>query len=189
MISPHNSRKGLVLAASLCLLAMLAGCVSSEEALLSTGSTPARAGRYELQYLVDGKWTKVATGALALVNRTYSWAEDREALSLLHPGPFRFALANVGNNVFVIVVASTDLKNPIWTGHYIYGIARRAGKVFLYDFPSCLDLLASQGFTDEQIEKVKAHECLYSNQASLTAVLIAYAKRTAMRKRLAPSSR
>ena len=189
MISPCNLSKGLVFTALFAVLAMLAGCVTSEEVLLNAVATPARAGKYEVQYLVDGKWTKFATGSLALANRTYTWAEDREALSLLNSRPdgFRFSLVDIGNNYFIVVVASADLRNPTWVGNYMYGIARRVGGAFLYDFPSCLDLLVSQGLTDYQIEKIEAHECLYSSKASLTGALTRYAKRTAMWKRLAPA--
>jgi hypothetical protein len=144
-----------------------------------------------VQYLVDGKWTKFVAGSLALANRRYSWTEDREALSLLNwrADGLRFTLVDIGSNYFIIVVASTDLRSPTWAGNYMYGIARRAGNAFLYDFPSCLDLLVTQGFTDSQIEKIRAHECLYSSKASLIGALTSYAKRTAMWKRLAPASR
>ena len=69
----------------------------------------------------------------------------------------------------------------------MYGIARRAGRTLLYEFPSCLDLLMSQGILDFQIDKFGAYECQYSSEASLTSALTAYAKRTVMWKRLAPS--
>ena len=189
MISPCNLSKGLVFTVLFAVLAMLAGCVTSEEVLLNAVATPARAGKYEVQYLVDGKWTKFATGSLALANHTYTWAEDREALSPLNSWPdrFRFSLVDIGNNYFIVVVPSADLSNPIWIGNYRYGVARRVGGAFLYDFPSCLDLLVSQGLTDYQIEKIESHECLYSSKASLTGALTRYAKRTAMWKRLAPS--
>jgi len=190
MISPCNLSKGLVVSGLFVVLAMLAGCVTSDEVLLNAVATPARAGKYEVQYLVDGKWTKFAAGSLALAKQTYSWAEDREALSLLNsrPAGVRFSLVDIGDNYFIVVVASADLRIPTSVGNYMYGVVRRAGGAFLYDLPSCLDLLVSQGFTDYQIEKIKAHECQYSNKASLTGALTRYAKRTAMWKRLAPSS-
>ena len=189
MISLCNLNKGLVFTVLFAVLAMLSGCVTSKEVLLNAVTIPVRAGKYEVQYHVEGKWTKFATGSLALVNRRYTWTEKREVSSLLNsrPNGFKFALVDIGNNYFIIVVASADLRNPIWHGNYVYGIARRAGGAFLYDFPSCLDLLVSQGFTDYQIEKIEAHECLYSSKASLTGALTRYAKRTAMWKRLAPS--
>jgi hypothetical protein len=191
MISSCNSSKGLVFAALFAVLAVLAGCVTSEEVLLKAATTPAKAGKYEVQYLVDGKWTKFATGSLTVENRTYMWAEDREALSLLSArlDRIKFSLVDIGNNYFIVVVASADLGNPIWAGNHMYGIARRAGGAFLYDFPSCLDLLVSQGLTDFQIEKIEAHACRYSSKASLTGALTSYAKRTAMWKRLAPAGR
>lgn len=190
MILPRSVRKGLGFAASLAVLAMLAGCITSEDALLSAATTPAKAGRYDVQYLVDGKWTKFATGSLTLANRTYSWAEDREALSLLNPRPagIRFSLVDIGSNYFIVVIASADLRNPKSVGNYMYGVARRTGGAFLYDLPSCLDLLVSQGLPDYQIEKLKERGCHYSDKASLTGALTRYAKRTAMWKRLAPSS-
>jgi hypothetical protein len=189
MISLGNLRKGLAFAALLVLPAMLFGCVTSRDVLLNAVSTPLRAGKYEVQYLVDGKWTAFGTGSLALKNGKYAWVEDIEAGSLLKqpPGGLPLALADMGNNVFIIVVATDDLRNPIWVGKYMYGVARRAGSALLYEFPSCLDLLASQGFSDAQIEKIGTQECLYSSKASLTSALTAYAKRTVLWKRLAPS--
>jgi hypothetical protein len=147
------------------------------------------AGRYDVQYLVDGRWTGFGAGSLALKNGKYAWVEDLEAASLLQqpPGGLPFTLADMGNNIFIIVVATHDLRNPIWVGKYMYGVARRAGRALLYDFPNCADLLASQGLPDTQIEKTGADECLYSTRASLTRALIAYAKRATLWKRLAPS--
>ena len=191
MISPGNLGKRLTVILSFAALTMLAGCVTSQEVLFSTVTAPARTGRYEVQYHVDGKWTKFAAGSLALENQTYSWVEDREPLSLLtfRPDGLRFSLADIGNNYFIVVVAAGDLGNPTWIGNHMYGIARREGRTFLYDFPSCLDLLVSQGFTDYQIEKIKTHECHYSSKTSLIGALTGYAKRTVMWKRLVPSSR
>jgi hypothetical protein len=190
MISLRNMSKGLVFTALLILLAMLSGCITSNDVLFNAVTTPMRAGKYEVQYLVDGKWTKVGAGSLALVNGKYTWAEDREAASLLNwnPDGLGVALVDIGNNYFIIVVATVDLRNPIWVGRYMYGVARRARGALLYDFPSCLDLLVSQGFSDPQIEKNETHECLYSSKESLTSALTAYAKRTALWKRLVPSS-
>ena len=181
MISPCDLGKGLVVALLLAALTMLAGCITSQDDLFSAATAPARAGRYEVQYHVDGKWTKFAAGSLALANRT--------SLSLLklRPDGLKFSLVDIGNNYFIVVVAAGDLRNPTWVGNYIYGIARRAGGTFLYDFPSCLDLLVSLGFTDYQIEEIKEHGCLYSSKVSLTNALTGYAKRTAMWKRLVPS--
>lgn len=189
MISLRNLSNGLVFTVLFIVLAMLAGCVTSEEVLLNAVTTPVRVGKYEVQYHVDGKWTKFAAGSLALVNRTYTWTENREASSLLNSNPrgTNFALVDIGNNFFIVVVATADLRNQIWVGNYMYGIARRSGGAFLYDFPSCLDLLVLQGFSDYQIENIVAYECLYSSKASLTSALTAYAKRTTMWKRLAPS--
>jgi hypothetical protein len=189
MISPGNLSKRLVVILSFAALTMLAGCITSQDVLFGAATAPAKAGRYEVQYHVDGKWTKFATGSLALANRTYSWVEDREPLSLLkfRPDGLRFSLADIGNNYFIVVVAAGDLGNPTWIGNHMYGIARREGGTFLYDFPSCLDLLVSQGFTDDQIEKIKTHECHYSSKTSLIGALTGYAKRTVMWKRLAPS--
>jgi hypothetical protein len=189
MISLRNISKGLVFTALLILLAMLSGCIASNDVLFNAVTTPMRAGKYEVQYLVDGKWTKFGVGSLALVNGKYTWSEDREAASLLNwnPDGLRVSLVDIGNNYFIIVVATADLRNPIWVGHYMYGVARRAEGALLYEFPSCLDLLVSKGFSDPQIEKIETHECLYSSKASLTSALTAYAKRTIMWKRLAPS--
>lgn len=189
MISPYNLGKGLIVTLLLAVLTTLTGCITSQEVLFSAASAAAMPGKYEVQYHVDGKWTKYATGSLALANWTYSWAEDRETLSLvrLRPDGLRFSLVDIGNNYFIVVVAAGDLRNPTWVGNYIYGIARRVGGAFLYDFPSCLDLLVSQGFTDYQIEKIKEHGCLYSSKVSLTNALTGYAKRKAMWKRLVPS--
>jgi hypothetical protein len=188
MISLRNLDKGVVLILLFAALT-LSGCVTSKEVLLNAVTTPVRTGKYEVQYHVDGKWTKFAAGSLALVDRTYTWTENRQALSLLNSNPrgTDFALVDIGNNYFIVVVATADFRNPIWVGNYMYGIARRAGGTFLYDFPSCLDLLVSQGFSDYQIEKIVAYECLYSSKASLTNALTTYAKRTIMWKRLAPS--
>lgn len=187
-MAPQNSLiKGLAVTLLLAVLTMLAGCVTSKEVLFSAAATPARAGRSEAQYHVDGKWTMFAAGSLTLENRTYSWAEDREASSLLklRPDGLRFSLIDMGSNFFIVVVAASDLRNPTWVGNHVYGIARREGRTFLYDFPSCLDLLVSQGFANE---KIQTDECLYSSRASLTGALTGYAKRTVMWKRLAPSS-
>jgi hypothetical protein len=182
--------KGLVLAASLVLLAMLSGCITSNGVLLKAVTTPMTAGKYQVQYLVDGKWTKFGAGSLALVNGKYRWVEDREAASPLNWNPegLGFSPVDIGDNYFIIVVTTADLKNPVWVGKYMYGVAQRAGGAFLYDFPSCLDLLVSQGFSDPQIEKTETRECLYSGKASLTRALTAYAKGTVLWKRLAPSS-
>jgi hypothetical protein len=190
MVVLSDLRKRLVSTALLILLTVLSGCITSNDVLFNAMATPMRAGRYEVQYLVDGRWTTFGSGSLALVNRKYIWAEDREATSFLNwaPDGLGFAFVDIGNNYFIVVVATADLKNPIWVGQYMYGVARRAGGALLYDFPSCLDLLASQGFSDPQIEKIDTHECLYSSKASLTSALTAYAKRTALWKRLVQSS-
>jgi hypothetical protein len=189
MISLDNLRKGLAFAALLIFPATLSGCITSRDVLLNAVSIPLMAGKYEVQYFVDGRWTAFGTGSLALKNGKYAWVEDREAASLLYqpPGGLPFALADMGNNVFIIVVATDDLRNPMWVGKYMYGVARRAGGALLYEFPSCIDLLASLGFSDPQIEKIGTDECLYSSKASLTRALTAFAKRTALWKRLAPS--
>ncbi len=169
----------------------LSGCITSDEILLNAATTPLRVGKYEVQYQVDGKWTKFAAGSLALANRTYTWTEQGEVSSLLssRTGEFQFTLVDIGNNYFIVVFATAVLGNPIWAGSYLYGIARRAGRALLYEFPSCLDLLMSQGVPDFQADKIGAHECQYSGKASLTSALAAYAKRTVMWKRLAPSGR
>ena len=189
MISLCNLSGRLVFTALFAVL-VLSGCVTSNEVLLNASTTPLKAGRYELQYYDgDGKWTKFAAGSLALVNRRYTWTENSEASSLANwsPDRFKFALVEIESNYFIIVAASTDLRNPIWFGNYRYGIARRTRGGFLYDFPSCLDLLVSQGFTNYQIEKIEVHECLYSSKASLTNAMTTYAKRAAKWKRLAAS--
>ena len=188
MISRRNLNKRMSFILLFAVLT-LSGCVTSNEVLLNAVTTPVRPGKYEVQYYVDGKWTKFAAGSLALVNTTYTWTENREASSLLNSKlrGTKFALIDIGNKYFIVVVATADLSNPIWVGSYVYGIARRSGGAFLYDFPSCLDLLVSQGFSDSQIEKIVAYECLYSSKASLTSALAAYARRTTMWKRLAPS--
>ena len=189
MISPDNLSKRSVIVLLFAVLTTLTGCITSQEVLFTSATAPARAGRYEVQYHVDGKWTKFAAGSLALANRTYSWIEDREPSSLLkfRLDGLRFSLVDIGNNYFIVVVAAGDLGNPKWIGTHMYGIARREGETFLYDFPSCLDLLVSQGFTGSQIEKIKSHECHYSSKTSLIGALTGYAKRTVMWKRLAPS--
>lgn len=190
MISPGKLTKGPLIVVLLALLAMLPGCVTSKTALLNVATNPVKAGKYEVQYLADGKWTTFGAGSLTLVNRTYTWAEEREALSLfaLRPNGFRFTLFDIGNNYFIIVTATANLNNPQWVGNYMYGVARRARDTLLYDLPSCLDLRVSQGFSDIEIEKVDVNECLYSSKASLTKALTTYAKRTVMWKRLAPYS-
>ena len=190
MISLSNLSKGLVFAALLILSTTLSGCVTSNGVLFNAASTPMRTGKYEVQYLIDGKWTKFEVGSLALVNGQYTWEEDKETTSLLNwsPGGLRLKLVDAGNNYLIIVIAIADLRNPIWVGNYMYGIARRSGDVFLYEFPSCFDLMASQGFTNDQIGKVGPQECLYSRKASLTSALTTYAKRAVLWKRLAPSS-
>ena len=190
MISPHSLGKRSVGIFLFAALTMLAGCITSQDVLFTTATAPARAGRYEVQYHVDGKWTRYAAGSLALENQTYSWVEDREPLSLMNfrPDGLRFSLVDIGNNYFIGVVAAGSPRKPAWIGNHMYGIARREGGAFLYDLPSCLDLLVSQGFTDDQIEKIKTHECHYSSKTSLIGALTGYAKRTVMWKRLAPSS-
>jgi hypothetical protein len=188
MISRRKLNKRMIFILLFAVVA-LSGCVTSKEVLLNTATTPVRAGKYEVQYHIDGKWTIFAAGSLTLINRAYTWIENKEASSLLNSNPrgTKFALVDIGNNYFIVVVATADLQNPIWVGNYMYGIVRRAGGAFLYDFPSCLDLLVSQGFSDYQIEKIVAYECLYSSKASLISALTTYAKRTTMWKRLAPS--
>jgi hypothetical protein len=190
MISLCHLSRGLVFFTALFAVLVLSGCVTSNEVLLNAFTTPLKAGKYELQYYDgDGRWTEFAAGSLALVNRRYTWTENSEVSSLANSSPerFKFALVDIGNNYFIIVVASADLRNPIWVGNYRYGIARRTRGAFLYDFPSCLDLLVSQGFANYQIETIEAYECLYSSKASLTNALTTYAKRAAKWKRLAPS--
>ena len=169
----------------------LSGCITSNELLLHAATAPLKAGKYEVQYNVDGKWTKFAAGSLTLANRTYTWTEHGEASSLLssHPSRFKFTLVDMGNNYFIVVFATAELRNPIWAGNYMYGIARRAGRALLYEFPSCLDLLMSQDVLDFQIDKFGAYECQYSSEATLISALTAYAKRTVMWKRLAPPGR
>jgi hypothetical protein len=189
---PLNTlRKRFAFTALLASLTLLSGCITSNDALFNTSTTPMRAGRYDVQYFVEGQWTKFGAGSLRLVGGKYTWSEDIEASSLLdwNRDGMRFTLIEMKNNYFIVVAAADDLGSPVWIGHYVYGVARRSGGAFLYDFPSCLDLLVSLGLWHTQIEKIETHECLYSNKASLTRALIAYAQRTTMRKRLAPSGR
>ena len=189
MILPCKLSKGLALAAIFAAL-MLSACITSNDVLFNAFATPAKAGKYELQnYDGDGKWTRFAAGSLNLVNRRYRWTKNSELTS-----PFdsnldgvEFTLVDIGNDNFIIVVVSDKLGNSIWGGNYRYGIARRVGDALLYDFPTCLDLLVSQGFADYQTEKIEAHKCSYSTKASLTSALTSYAKRAAIWKRLAPS--
>jgi hypothetical protein len=190
MISLSNLSKGLVFAALLILSTTLSGCVTSKDVLFNAVSTPMRTGKYEVQYLIDGKWTTFGAGSLALVNGQYTWDEDKEAASLLNwsPSGLRLTLVDAGNRYFIIIIAIADLRNPIWVGNYMYGIARRSGDVFLYEFPSCFDLMVSEGFADSQIEKIGTYECLYSRKTPLTSALTTYAKRAVLWKRLAPSS-
>jgi hypothetical protein len=187
---PGNLTRGSLIVVVLALLMILPGCVTSKNALLNATVTPAKAGKYAVQYLADGKWTTFGAGSLTLVNRTYTWTEEREPFSLLNSGhhAFRFTLVDIGNNYFILVSATAGLRNPKWIGNYVYGVVRRAGDAFLYDLPSCLDLRVSQGFSDKQIETIEVDECLYSSKEALTGALSAYAKRTAMWKRLAPYS-
>ena len=190
MISLCNLSRGLVFFTALFSVLVLSGCVTSNEVLLNEFTTPLKAGKYELQYYEgDGRWTKFVAGSLALVNRRYTWTENSEVSLLVNSSPerFKFWLVDIGNSYFIIVIASADLRNQIWGGNYRYGIARRTRGAFLYDFPSCLDLLVSQGFANYQIETIEAYECLYSSKASLTNALTTYAKRAAKWKRLAPS--
>ena len=188
MISLRRLRWRIVPTALFAALA-LSGCITSNELLLHAATTPLRAGQYEVQYDVDAKWTKYAAGSLALANRTYTWTEHGEASTPLssHSRKFRFTLVDIGNNYFIVVFATTELRNPIWAGNYMYGVARRAGRTLLYEFPSCPELLMSQGVLDFRVDKFGASECQYSGKASLTSALTAYAKRTVMWKRLAPS--
>ncbi|MGZ6317565.1 MAG: hypothetical protein ACXWNQ_09915 [Anaerolineales bacterium] len=190
MISPVNPTKGPLIVVLFALLTMLTGCVTSKEPLLNAATTPMKAGKYQIQYLTDGKWTTFGVGSLTLVNRTYAWVEEREAFSLLKSGDdrHRFTLIDIGSDYFIVVTATAELRNPKWIGNYVYGVARRVGDAFLYDLPSCLDLRVSQGFSDKQIEKIEVDECLYSSKETLIGALAAYAKRTAMWKRLAPYS-
>jgi hypothetical protein len=187
----HAVRMRFACAALLASLTMLCGCITSDDALFNVSTTQMRAGRYDVQYLVDGQWTKYGAGSLALVGSEYIWTEDREAASLLNWNRtgLRATLVGIARDQFIIVLAADDLRGPAWMGHYVYGVARRSGKTLLYDFPSCLDLLVSLGLSDRQIEKIETHECLYSNKETLTRALFAYAKRTTLRKRLAPSGR
>jgi hypothetical protein len=190
MISVFNSSKGMAFAALFSVL-VLSGCVTSNEVLFDTLTTPVKPGKYDLQYSEgDGKWTKFATGSLALIDGRYRWTESSDASSPFHSNvdKLKFALVEIGNGNFIIVADTADLKNPIWAGNYRYGIARRDGGAFLYDFPSCLDVLASQGFAGNQVDKIGAQECRYTSKASLTGAMTAYAKRMATWKRLAPSS-
>jgi len=191
MMPLNDLRKGLSCAALLAFLTMLSGCITSNDAMFNTSTTPIRSGRYEVQYLVDGQWTKYGAGSLTLVGGKYIWSEDREAGSLLtwNRGGLRARLVGIARDYYIIVVPADDLRSPIWIGRYVYGVARRSGKALLYDFPSCLDLLVSLGLSDAQLENIETRECLYSNKDTLTHALIAYAKRTTMRKRLAPSGR
>lgn len=191
MIPLSGLRKGFACAPLLASLTMLSGCITSNDAIFNTSTTPVRSGRYDVQYLVDGQWTNYGVGSLTLVGGKYNWTEDREAASLLdwNRSSLRATLVGIARDYFVIVVAADDLRGPVWIGHYVYGVARRSDKALLYDFPSCLDLLVSLGLSDPQIETIETHECLYSNKDTLTRALIAYAKRTTMRKRLSPSGR
>jgi hypothetical protein len=190
MISLSNLSKGLGFTAVHTSLTMLSGCITSNDVLFNAVTTPMRAGKYEVQYLVDGKWTKFGAGSLGLVNGKYTWAEGKGAASFLNwnPDGLGFALIDIGNNYFIIVVATADLTNPIWAGHYMYGVARHAGVRSFTIFLVAWTCSCRKGLSDPQIEKIETHECLYSSKASLTSALTANAKRTALWKRLAPSS-
>jgi len=62
------------------------------------------------------------------------------------------------------------------------------GLVFTALFAVLLPRLARVArLCEYQIEKIEAHECLYSSKASLTSALTTHAKRAAMWKRLVPS--
>ena len=109
MISLCNLSRGLFFFTALFAVLVLSGCVTSNEVLLNAFTTPLKAGKYELQYYDgDGEWTKFAAGSLALVNRRYTWTEDREVSSFVNWSPegFKIALVDIGNNYFIIVVAT-----------------------------------------------------------------------------------
>ena len=149
MISLRRLNKRMVSTLLFTALA-LSGCITSNEVLLHAATTPLRAGKYEVQYHVDGKWTKFAAGSLTLANRTYTWTEHGEASSVLssRSHELKFTLFDIGNNYFIVAFATAELRNRIWGENYMYGIARRAGRALLYEFPNCLDLLMSQGVLD-----------------------------------------
>src|SRR5581483_1999139 len=120
MIGLCDASKAALLIALFAVL-VLSGCVTSNEVLFDARTAPLRAGKYELQYSDgDGKWTKFATGSLALIDGRYRWTENGVVSS-----PFRsnvdklkFALVDIGNGNFIIVADTADLKNPIWAGNY-----------------------------------------------------------------------
>jgi hypothetical protein len=81
---PLNAlRKRFAYAALLASLTLLSGCITSNDVLFNTSTTPMRAGRYDVQYSIDGQWTTYGAGSLTLVLGKYTWFEDREAASLL----------------------------------------------------------------------------------------------------------
>ena len=84
MIALKDLSKRVARAALLVSLTMLSGCIASDDALFNTSTNPMRAGRYDVQYLADGRWTTYGAGSLTLVGGKYNWAEDREAASLLN---------------------------------------------------------------------------------------------------------
>lgn len=83
----RNLSRGLVPAALLTLLATLSGCITSNDVLLHAAATPIRAGKDEVQYLVDGKWTKFGAGSLTPANGKYTWAVDGQTASFLNWNP------------------------------------------------------------------------------------------------------
>ena len=77
MIPLKDLSKRFACAAWLLSLTMLSGCIASDDALFKTSTNPMRAGRYDVQYLVDGRWTTYGAGSLTLVGGKYNWAEDQ----------------------------------------------------------------------------------------------------------------
>ena len=83
MIPLSGLRKGFACAALLASLTMLSGCITSNDAVFNTSTTPVRSGRYDGQCLeFDGQWTSYGAGSLTLVGGEYFWSEDWEAASL-----------------------------------------------------------------------------------------------------------
>ena len=102
MIPLSGLRKGFACAPLLASLTMLSGCITSNDAIFNTSTTPVRSGRYDVQYLVDGQWTNYGAGSLTLVGGEYIWSEDREAASLLNwnRSSLRATLVGIAKRLF-----------------------------------------------------------------------------------------
>jgi hypothetical protein len=143
----------------------LGGCVASKAPLFDPASavTPAAAGRFEIQEEKLGTWTKNGAGTLKLEGNIYQWKVDDDDKVQ------RFSVFAAGGGYFVGMTPQEGAQ-PIY-----YWLFEKSVEGWFAYGPLCSDLRKVRAIAAAP-PTIEGSDCYYSDRATLTRALIAYAK-------------